>query len=130
MASCLFNIYLFCLLYHAFQENTLGAYLHTHFDGGLFNVQRLQARTTVSNTTVTGLLFSDAATLVAQTSEDLQTLLDRFATACTAFGIETSEKKTVVICSIVFSLLATDEPKIEVNGKKLAIVEPFCYLGS
>ena len=112
MASYLFKIYLSCLLYHAFQENTFGVYMHTHFDGGLFNVQRLQARTTVSNTT-----------------GDLQTLLDRFATACTAFGIETSER-TVVICSVVFSLLATEEPKIEVNGKKLAIVEPFCYLGS
>ena len=60
-------------------------------------MQWFQARTIVSNTTVTGLLFADGAALVARASEDLQALLDYFATACTAIGLTFSDKKTVLI---------------------------------
>ena len=130
MAPCLFNIYFSCLLYCAFQENTLGVYLHTRFDGGLFNVRRFHARTKVFNTTITDLLFADDAAFVAHTSQDLQTLLDRFTAACTAFGLVISEKKTVVLHQPVANQSITEEPEITLNGKKLDVVERFCYLGS
>ena len=99
----------------------LGVYLHTPFGSGLFNVQSwFQARMIVSNTTITDLLCTDDAVLVAHTSKDMQALLDHLATAC--------NKKTVVICQAVANQPATGEPEIKANGKKLAIVEQFCYL--
>lgn len=45
MAPLLFNIYFYCLLYHAYQENTTGVYPHTRFDDGLVYVHRFRART-------------------------------------------------------------------------------------
>ena len=116
-------MYFSCLLYYAS--------LHTHFGSGLFNVQSwFQARTKVSNTTITDLLCADDAAPVAHTSEDLQALLDRLATACTAFRLKTNNKKTVVIYQAVANQPATGESEIKVNGKKLAIVEQFSFLRS
>ncbi|XP_038077260.1 uncharacterized protein LOC119745110 [Patiria miniata] len=128
IAPCLFNIYFSYLLHHAFDDNTLGVYLHTRFDEGLFNVQRFRAKTKVSHSTVTDLLFADNAALFAHTADDLQTLLDRFTSSCAVFGLKISESKTVVMCQEVEDQAALQT--FLVNGKKIAVVDEFCYLGS
>ena len=51
--------------------------------------------------------------------------MDRFANACTAFGLTISlKKKTKVLAQ------ATTSPKITVNNYELEVVEQFIYLGS
>ena len=82
------------------------------------------------NTTVTDLLFANDVALGTCTSEDMQALLNNFVAACTAFGLKTSEMKTIIMCQAVADHLVTEEPQIKVNSKKLAVVDQFCYLGS
>ena len=129
MAPCLFNIYFSSLLHHAFSNSTLVVYLHTRFDGGLFNVKRFRAKSKVSNSTVTDLLFAHDAALVAHCAKDLQILLDRFAASCAAFGLTISVSKRVVMCQG-----AVEDPtaaiEVSVSNKKLEVVNEFCYLGS
>ena len=124
MAPCRFNIYFSSLLHHAFSNSTLGVYLHTRFDGGLFNVKRFRAKSKVSNLTVTDLLFADDAALVAHCAKDLQILLDRFAASCAAFGLTISVSKTVVMCQgAVEDQLAPIE--VSVSNRKLEVVNEF-----
>ena len=91
-------------------------------------MQWFQAGTKESNNTITDGLFVDDAALVAPTSEDLQALLDCFVTACTAFGLKISDKKTVLMYQALANEPTTKRLKIKMNGKKLAVVEPFCHL--
>ena len=48
--------------------------------------------------TVTDVLFTDDATLVAHCAKDLQILLDHFAASCAAFGLTISVSKMVAMC--------------------------------
>ena len=127
MAPCLFNIYFSSLLHHAFSNSTLGVYLHTRFDGGLFNVKRFRAKSKVTNSTVKDLLFADDAALVAHCAKDLQILLDRFAASCAAFGVTISVSKTVVMCQGAVED-QTAPIEVSVSNKKLEIVNELRYL--
>ena len=128
LAPCLFNIYFSCLLRHAFSNNKLGVYMHTRYDGGLFNVRRFGAKTKVSPTTITDLLFADDAALVAHSADELQELLNKFAASCAAFGLLVSNSKTVVMCQ---EPVVSEVPHVfSVNGKELKCVDEFCYLGA
>ncbi|XP_069160807.1 uncharacterized protein [Procambarus clarkii] len=70
-------------------------------------------------------LFADESVITTHTAEGLQQLLNRFATACSAFGLTISLKKIQVMGQDVNEL-----PCINISGYMLEAVHEFVYLGS
>ena len=99
--------------------------MHTRSDGKLFNLPRLRAKTKVTEVYVREMLFADDAALTAHSGEALQTLVNRFAHACTEVGLTISLKKTSVIARD-----ASQVPSVKINDYTLEVVEYFTYLGS
>ncbi|XP_069167985.1 uncharacterized protein [Procambarus clarkii] len=97
LAPTLFSIYFVILVKHAFGTITQGIYLRTRSDGKLYNLSRLRAKTKVHMRILRKFLFADDAAITTHTAEDLQQLLNRFAVACSAFGLTISLKKTQVM---------------------------------
>ena len=124
LAPTLFGIFFSLLLKQAFGTAEEGIYLHTRTDGKLFNPSRLKAKTKVKKTVIRDMLFADDAAIAAHSPSQLQSLMDRFANACTDFGLTVSLKKTKVLAQ------ATTSPKITINNYQLEVVEQFIYLGS
>jgi hypothetical protein len=71
------------------------------------------------------LLYADDAVFLAHSEQELQSLCDAFASACSDFGVTISIPKTKVMS---FGLRVA--PSIQVNGSTLEVVDQFCYLGS
>ena len=125
LAPTLFGIFFAIMLKQAFDSSTEGVYLHTRSDGGLYNLSRLKAKTKVTNMVIRDLLFADDAALVAHTEEELQSMMDKISSACTAFGLTISIKKTNIMAQ------GTDtQPEVTIGDNKLDVVQDFTYLGS
>ena len=125
LAPTLFGIFFAIMLKHAFGNATEGIHLHTRSDGKMFNLARLKAKTKIQKKLIRDMLFADDAAIVAHSQEDLQKLMDRFADACSEFGLTISIKKTEVMGQEV-----SEEPEIFINNQKLVVAESFIYLGS
>ena len=64
----------------------------------LFNLRRLQARTKVKEERVCDFLFADDCALNASSEDEMQRNMDKFSSACDAFGLNSiSTKKTEVM---------------------------------
>ena len=87
LASTLFVIFFLLLLKQAFGTAEESVYLHTRTDEKLFNTIRLKAKTKVKKTIIRDMLFADDAAVAAHSPSQLQSLMERFANACTAFGL-------------------------------------------
>ena len=128
-APTLFSIYLSALLWYAFHDCDKGVHIRFRTSGKVFNLRRMNAKTMVSETLVRELLYADDADLAAHTADEMQEIMDRFANACTKFGLTISLDKTKVMFTP-----APGEPYIEpdilVYGTRLAVVKSFVYLGS
>ena len=88
---------LLLLLKHAFGSSDEGILLRTQSEGKLFNPARLRAKSKVRKRMLRDLLLADDAALVAHSERELQTLLDRFLSACAAFSLIINLKKTKVM---------------------------------
>ena len=124
LAPTLFAIYFSALLSRAFPDPS-GVLLHSRFDGNFFNLARLKARSRTKRFLVRELLYADDAAFVANSEQEWQQMVDRFATACTEFGLTISLRKTMVMAQGVPS-----PPNITINGTPLTVVDKFSYLGS
>ena len=58
----------------------------------------------------------------AHSEEQLQSIIDSFSNTCSAFGLKTSVKKTVIMSH------GTQVAKITLNDEALETVENFSYL--
>ena len=125
LAPTLFGIFFSMMLKYAFSSGSEGIFLHTRYDGGIFNLQKLKALTKVRKTLIRDMLFADDAAIVAHTESDLQTLMDKFSRASKEFGLTVSIKKTNVLVQGI-----DVEPKIVVDDQILEVVHNFTYLGS
>lgn len=125
LAPTLFGIFFSLLLSWAFRQSDEGVFLHSRSDGGLFNLARLRARTKVRKVLIRELLYADDAAITAHTEEALQRLINRFADACSNFGLTISLKKTQIMCQDVSSA-----PNISIGNHTLEVVDKFTYLGS
>ena len=67
------------------------------------------------------MLFADDVAVAAHIPSQLQSLMDRFANACTDFGLCISLKKTKVLAQ------ATTLPKITINNYKLSSSNIWIY---
>ena len=126
LAPTLFGIYFSLLLRHAFRDQVGGVFIHSRSDGGLYNSQRLRAKTKIRQILIRELLFADDAAVAAHSEEELQELLDAFSTACNNFGLTISKKKTQVLVQGGTSI----KPVITIDDDQLEVVDSFTYLGS
>ena len=125
LAPTLFGFFFALLLKHAFGDDQEGIFLHTRSDGKLYNNARLKAKTKIRRVLIRDMLFADDAAIVTHSEEHLQTLMDRFSTACNDLGLTISVKKTNILHQ------GTEhESSILLNDKRLDVVHRFTYLGS
>ena len=125
LAPTLFGIFFSMLLDFAFKKLEDGIFLHTRSDGNLFNLARLKARSKVRTVLIRELLFADDAAIASHTEEGLQRLINRFADACSKFGLTISIKKTNIMTQDV-----PTPPSIAISGEVLEVTDQFTYLGS
>ena len=78
---------------------------------------------------VRDLLFADDCALNAGSEPEMQQSMDKLSSACNAFGLTISTKKTEVMFQPAPSKDYI-EPTITVNGEALKVVDNFTYLGS
>jgi hypothetical protein len=64
-APTVFGIYFSMLMKHAFRDQERGIFIHSRTNGGLYNEQRLKAKTKVSKGIIRELLFADDAAIVS-----------------------------------------------------------------
>ncbi|PFX13419.1 Retrovirus-related Pol polyprotein from type-1 retrotransposable element R2 [Stylophora pistillata] len=67
------------------------------FEGKLFNLQRLRAKSKISKSAMVEFQYADDNAIAAHTEEDLQTILDAFNYAYTQLGLKINAKKTQVL---------------------------------
>ena len=125
LAPTLFGIFFSVMLKHAFGQSSEGVYLHSRSEGGLFNLSRLRAKTKRIESLIRELLFADDAAIVSHSEGELQSMMEKFSSACRAFGLTISIKKTKVMVQGT-----DDSPEILVDGTALDVEDDFTYLGS
>ena len=132
LAPLLFAIYFAVMLDLALKDKNFGIPVHFRATGGLLNIRRFTAATKTSLEMVCDLLFADDCALVAQTSQDLQLVVNNFADACKVFGLTISTKKTEVVYQPppYCNELQKQLPVITVDGTPIKTSSKFCYLGS
>ena len=76
------------------------------------NVQPLsfESKDKSKNSIIRGIMFADNAAVAAHIISHLQSLMYRFASACTAFGLTISLKKTKFLAQVTIS------PKTTINN--------------
>ncbi|XP_038069811.1 uncharacterized protein LOC119739049 [Patiria miniata] len=129
LAPVLFGIVFAAMLHVAFAGCDRGVTIVSRCDGGIFNLRRLQARTKVTESTLSNFLFADDCALAAHSLEDIQHITDRVAVASQRFGLTISLKKTEVLLQPKPGALYV-QPSVTVDGSPLKAVDSFCYLGS
>ena len=65
-----------------------------HFDGKLFNLKRLQAKSKVRTEALDEFLFADDMVKGAPTEEKMQKGVDQVSDSCDSYGLTISVKKT------------------------------------
>ena len=128
MAPFLFIIIFSAMLHDAFKNCNKGVKIRFRCDGGIFNLQRLKAKTRVTFLLLLELLFADDCALMAYTQEDLQSAVDDFARSANRYGLTISIKKTEVLFQPRPGTLP-HQPVITIGGEQLKAVDKFCYLG-
>ena len=118
LAPTLFSMMFSAMLQHAFTDDSNGIKYNCRFDGGLFNLRRLQAKTKIQTGTVCELLFADDSALAAGSEADMQHTVNLFSSACDNFGLTISTKKTEVMYQPAPGKPYA-EPTITVNKEKL-----------
>ena len=93
----LLSILFTAILLDAFSENKDSIKLCFCSDGNLFNLRRLQAQTKVKITSACDLLFADDCALNASSKAGLQHSMNKFLSACNAFGLTISTQKMQVM---------------------------------
>ena len=131
--SCVMTELLFCIIFSAMLHDALrncnsGAMIRFGSNGGIFNLQRLKARTKVSLLLPRELLFADDCALIAQTANDLQSILNDFARVASRYGLTISIKTTEVMLQPKLRSSPLD-PVIKIGGKQLKALGTFCHLG-
>lgn len=131
--GCILAPTLFCLMFSAmlsdaFGRTDTGIGIKWRFDGSVFNLRRLQAKTKVQSDTINDLLFADDSALNATSEANMQHSVDKFSDACENFGLTISMKKTEVMHKPALGKPYV-EPNITFNKQRLMVVNKFTYLG-
>jgi hypothetical protein len=85
------------LPYYDFKGTAGDIFILTRFDGSMFNLARLRAKTKTKECLNRELLFADNAAIVAHNESTLQSLINELNSACDLFSLKINIKKTVVL---------------------------------
>ena len=129
LAPTLFSMMFSAMLMDAFQDSDTGFPIRYRFDGNVFNLRRLQAKTKVQTDVLDELLYADDMDKNANTEAKMQRAMDQVSQSCDNYDLTISTKKTEVVHQPVPGK-PYNEPTITVNGQKLKVVDKFTYLGS
>ena len=117
------------MLTAAFQDGDNGIPIRYRFDGKLFNLRRLQAKSKVQTEVLDKFLFADDMAKGAPKEEKMQKGVDQISDSCDNYDLTISIKKTEVIYQPAAGK-PYKEPIITVNGQRLQVVDKFTNLGS
>ena len=129
LAPTLFSMMFSAMLMDAFQDSDTGFPIRYRFDGNIFNLRRLQAKTKVQTDVLDELLYADDMDKNANTEAKMQRAMDQISQSCDNYDLTISTKKTEVVHQPAPGK-PYNEPTITVNGQKLKVVDKFTYLGS
>lgn len=129
-APTLFSFMFTAMITDAYRDDEETAIkINYRTDGGLFNLQRLKAKTKTKETAIRELLYADDCALYADSIENMQISLNKFSAACNNFGFTINTKKTEVMHQSTTNCVQSTT-SIYVNQENLQVVENFTYLGS
>ena len=129
LAPTLFSMMFSAMLMDAFQDSDTGFPIRYRFDGNIFNLRRLQAKTKAQTDVLDELLYADDMDKNANTEAKMQRAMDQVSQSCDNYDLTISTKKTEVVHQPAPGK-PYNEPTITVNGQKLKVVDKFTYLGS
>ena len=129
LTSTLFSMMFFAMLTDAFQDGDNAIPIRYCFDGKLFNLRRLQAKSKVQTEVPDEFLFADDMVKGAPTEEKMQKEVDQVSDSCDSYDLTISIKKTEVVYQPAPGK-PYQEPTITVKGQRLQVVDKFTYLGS
>ena len=125
-APTLFSIYFTMLLAFAFKDCDKGAFLRFRTTGKVLNLRRFNTKSQAFRGLVRELLYAD---FVSHSERDMLDIMNCFSTACDAFGLTISIKKTKVMFTPAPGAPYI-EPNIYVRERRLDVVDTFVYLHS
>ena len=129
LASTLSSMIFSAMLTDAFQDGDNGIPIRYRFDGKLFNLRRLQAKSKVQTEVLDEFLFADDMAKGAPTEEKMQKGVDQVHDSFDSYHLTVSIKKTEVVYQPA-PRKPYKEPTITVKGQRLQVVDKFTYLGS
>ena len=97
LASTLFSMMFSAMLTDAFQDGDNGIPIRYRFDGKLFNLRRLQAKSKVQTEVLDQFLFADDMAKGAPIEEKMQKGVDQVSDSCDSYDLTISIKKTEVV---------------------------------
>ena len=108
----------------------LGAYITFRTNGNIFNLQRLKAKTKITELLVRDLLFAEDCALTAHSINDINRITDSFAKAARRCGLTVSLKKTELTEVMFQPKPGTNRvpPNITIDNVLLNVVDKFTYL--
>ena len=81
LAPTLFSIFLSAMLEEAFRDMRDIVYIKSRQNADLYTVAHFRAKTKTTNILVTELLYADDSTLITNSAEEIQRMVDAFANA-------------------------------------------------
>ncbi len=133
LARTLFSMMFSAMLQDAFAGESNGIQYNYCFDGCLFHLKRLQAKTKIQKGTAHKFLFADDSALAAGSEAGMQHSVNLFSSAYDKFGLTISTKKTEVTQKCMYQSAPGKlyaEPTITVQNVKLPAADNFIYLSS
>ena len=125
LASTLFSMMFSAMLIDAFQDGDNGIPIRYRFDGKLFNLRRLQAKSKAQTEVLDEFLFADVIAKGSLTEEKMQKGVDQVCESCDSYNLTISIKNTELVYQLALeSLTRSLTSQLKVNDCK------FTYLGS
>ena len=93
MASTLFSMMFSVMPMDAFQDSDTGFPIRYRFDGTIFNLRKLQAKTKVQTDRLDGLLYADVMYKNASSEAKMQRSMDQVSQSCDNYDLRISTKK-------------------------------------
>ena len=94
MAPTLFTMMFSAMLMDAFQDSDTGFSIRYRFDGNIFNLRRLQAKTKVQTDVLGDLLYADDMDKNSSSEAKMQRAMDKVSQSCCNYDLTISTKKT------------------------------------
>ena len=93
LAPTLFSMMFSAMLMDAFQDSDTGFPIRYRFDGNIFNLRRLQAKTKVQTDVLDELLYADDMDKNASTEAKMQRAMDQVSQSCDNYDLTISTKR-------------------------------------